>query len=464
MQNVSDNMIRTDSRKIVSGDTFVALRGISSDGHDYIEKAIQNGATKIIAEEGSYSVETVIVEDSRKYLEELLLSEYGYILDEMNIIGITGTNGKTTSCYLIYQALNKLNIPCSYIGTIGYYLDQKVKSLPNTSVDLADLYELLIDSYEKGYKHVALEVSSQGLAYGRLNGIKFNIAGFTNLTQDHLDFHHTMKGYALAKQQLFKQLKNNGKAIINVDDEYKEYFLLKDNHNITYGFNSSNYQIHNFKIYNDKTTFNYSNSLNSYMVKSDLVGKHNIYNLLLTISVLSELGIDSDKINSIIPLLQSPPGRMEKINFNNNLIIIDYAHTPDAISNIINSTKEFTEENIYVVFGCTGDRDKTKRPIMTKLVLDNCTKAIITIDDPHNEDPKQIVNDMTNNITNTNYEVILDRADAIEKGISLLKEKDTLLILGKGHEDVIIVGDKRIPFSDKTHVLNLIKSNKIENI
>lgn len=453
--------IKTDSRKVIPGDTFVALRGISSDGHDYIEKAIENGAVRIIAEEGEYSVETEIVEDSRKYLEKLLFEEYGDILNEMKIIGLTGTNGKTTSCYLIYQALNKLNISCSYIGTIGYYLDKKIKSLPNTSVDLCDLYELLVDSYEKGYKHVALEVSSQGLAYGRFNGIKFDIAGFTNLTQDHLDFHHTMKGYALAKQQLFKQLKTDGKAIINSDDEYKDYYLLNDNNNITYGLNSGDYQVSNFKTYSDKTVFNYCCENDNYVIKSELVGKYNIYNLLLTISILHELGIDLDKINSVIPLLKSPPGRMDKISYNDNLVIIDYAHTPDAVLNIINSTKEFTKGNIYVVFGCTGDRDKTKRPIMTRLILENTSSSIITVDDPHNEDPNLIVKDMLSGIEYHNYEVCLDREQAIIRGMNLLNKDDTLLILGKGHEDVIIVGNKRIPFSDKEKVLEYINLKKV---
>lgn len=456
-------MIRTDSRKVMPGDTFVALRGISSDGHDYIEKAIENGAVKIIAEEGNYSVETEIVEDSRKHLEKLLFEEYSNILNEMTIIGVTGTNGKTTSCYLIYQALNKLNIPCSYIGTIGYYLDKKVKSLPNTSVDLADLYELLIDSYKRGYKHVALEVSSQGLAYGRFNGVIFDIAAFTNLTQDHLDFHHTMKGYALAKQQLFKQLKNHGKALINSDDEYKDNYMLMGNNNITYGIDSGDYQITTFKTYNDQMTFNYSFAKDNYTLKTELVGEYNLYNLLLTISILHELGVNLDEINSVIPLLQSPPGRMDKINYNDNLIIIDYAHTPDAINNVINSVKEFTEGNIYVVFGCTGDRDKTKRPVMTKLVLENSKKAIITVDDPHNEEPNLIVKDMLDGIEFNNYEIELDRGKAIEKAIALLDKNDTLLILGKGHEDAIIVGNKRVPFNDKEKVLEVINL-KIEEI
>lgn len=212
--------IKTNSRKVKPGDTFVALRGISSDGHSYIDKAIEAGATKIIAEEGNYSVETVIVKDTRIYLEELLYKTYKDMLDDMTIIGLTGTNGKTTSCFLIYEALNALKTKCAYIGTIGFYLEDKVCDLPNTSPDICDLYEMFIESYNNGYKHIVMEVSSQGLSYGRLNKIPFDIALFTNLTQDHLDYHKTMENYALAKTKLFHQLKENGVSIVNIDDSY----------------------------------------------------------------------------------------------------------------------------------------------------------------------------------------------------------------------------------------------------
>lgn len=455
--------IKTDSRKILPGDTFVALPGISSDGHDYIEKAIENGASKIIAEKGNYSVETLIVDDTRSYLNGLLASEYGHILNDMTLIGITGTNGKTTSSYLIYQILNKLNIPCCYIGTIGYYLGDKVRDLPNTSVDIADFYGLLIEAYEKGYKHAVVEVSSQGLAMDRFAGIKFNIGVFTNLTQDHLDYHENMENYALAKQQLFKQLKEDGKAIINSDDKYNDYYLLDENNNITFGLNSGDYKINNFKMNSLNTLFSYSFNNESYETNSKLIGKYNLYNLITSIAVVHELGINFDLLNKIVPVISAPSGRMDKINYLDNTIIIDYAHTPDAIENIINTVKEVLNGNLYVVFGCTGSRDKTKRPIMTNLVLSNATKAIITIDDPHDENPVEIVNDMLENNTFTNYKVELNRGKAIRLGIDLLSQNDILLILGKGHEEVIIMGDKRIPFNDRKEVLKYIEELKIKN-
>lgn len=451
--------IKTDSRKVVDGDTFVALPGISSDGHDYIETAIENGATKIIAQHGEYKVPTVIVPDTRVYLNDLLKQEYGYVINDMKIIGITGTNGKTTSCFLTYQILNKLGIKCAYIGTIGFYLKDKVRNLPNTSVDIADLYGLLVEAYENDYKYVCLEVSSQGLSMNRFKTISFDIAAFTNLTQDHLDYHKTMNNYCLAKQQLFKQLKKDGKAIINADDKYKDYYLLKDNNNITFGLNGD-YKIDDLKFTNKYSMLDYSYQNKNYQIKTNLIGEYNIYNLLTAIVICHELGLDLNKINSVLDNLNMPSGRMERIDYNNNLIIVDYAHTPDAISNIIKTIKPICKGNLYVTFGCTGSRDKTKRPIMTNIVLENVTKAIITIDDPHDEDPSDIVKDMLNGITFNNYEVCLDRKKAIHKGINLLKDNDILLILGKGHEEFIIFKDKKIPFNDKKEVLAYIEYKK----
>ena len=451
--------IKTDSRKVVDGDTFVALPGISSDGHDYIETAIENGATKIIAQHGEFKVPTVIVPDTRVYLNDLLKQEYGYVINDMKIIGITGTNGKTTSCFLTYQILNKLGIKCAYIGTIGFYLKDKVRNLPNTSVDIADLYGLLVETYENDYKYVCLEVSSQGLSMDRFKTISFDIAAFTNLTQDHLDYHKTMNNYCLAKQQLFKQLKKDGKAIINADDKYKDYYLLKDNNNITFGLNGD-YKIDGLKFTNKYSMLDYSYQNKNYQIKTNLIGEYNIYNLLTAIVICHELGLDLNKINSVLDNLNMPSGRMERIDYNNNLIIVDYAHTPDAISNIIKTIKPICKGNLYVTFGCTGSRDKTKRPIMTNIVLENVTKAIITIDDPHDEDPSDIVKDMLNGITFNNYEVCLDRKKAIHKGINLLKDNDILLILGKGHEEFIIFKDKKIPFNDKKEVLAYIEYKK----
>ena len=216
--------IQSDSRKIKKGDTFIALKK-NHDGHEYVMDAIRNGASRVIVEKGSYPVDTVIVSDTHKYLVEYLKNNYYDEIKDLKLIGITGTNGKTTTAFLIYEAFLNIGIKAAYIGTIGFYLDKKICNLPNTSVDICDTYNLLMDAYDNCYKVVVMEVSSHALANNRLCTINFDYAVFTNLTIDHLDFHKTMKNYALAKQKLFKMLKPNGKAIVNIDDSYSNYFI-----------------------------------------------------------------------------------------------------------------------------------------------------------------------------------------------------------------------------------------------
>ena len=449
--------IESDSRKIKPGDIFIALRGISSDGHSYINQAISNGASKIIAEEGEYSVETIIVDDTRKYLNNYLSEHYNKYLDEMNLIAVTGTNGKTTTAKLIHDALNMVGSKTAYIGTIGFYIGEKICNLPNTTVDVCDTYDLLMQAYDAGCNNVVMEVSSHALSMGRVETLKFDYAIFTNLTQDHLDYHKTMGNYALAKQKVFKQLKNSGIAIINNDDKYKEYFILEENKNVTYGFDDADYIILDYNMNSERTTFTYGHNNNNYEITTKLLGKYNAYNVLAVITLLSELGLKYEMIKDIIGKLDAPVGRMEIIKYKNNNIIIDYAHTPDAIEKIMLTLKDITLGKTYTVFGCTGDRDRIKRPIMTEIVASNSEYFIITNDDPHHEDPNIIVDDMIKDLEFTNYEIELDRKEAIIKGIKLLKENDVLFILGKGHEEFMIIGDDKVPFNDRKVVESYLK-------
>lgn len=454
--------IKTDSRKIKPGDTFVAVQCEENDGHKYIEKAIENGASLIVAEHGEYSVPTIIVEDTRKYLEEELKKNYSYVFDKLKLIGITGTNGKTTTAFITQKVLNKMGIKAASIGTIGYYVDTKVCSLPNTSPDLADLYDLFVDAYERGCEYVALETSSEALARGkRLAGLKFDYAVFTNLTQDHLNFHKTMENYAKAKKILFDNLKEDGKAIINIDDPYHTYYIKPNL--ITYGFNESDYQVTSYELNPNYTIFKYKHNGIENEIKLSIPGKYNIYNDLVAIILLEEAGSKYEEFKDIMSNLEAPDGRMNTVKYKNSTIIIDYAHTPDAVEKIINAAHEMTKGDIYTVFGCTGDRDRTKRPIMTELVTNLSTKAIITVDDLHNEDVNQIIDDMLKGLKNTNYEIELDRREAIKKGMALLKDNDILLILGKGHEEFIIVKDGKIPHNDLKAVKEIMEEENTSN-
>ena len=457
--------IKTDSRKVKQGDIFVALRGIVGDGHDFIPKAIENGASKIIAEEGTYSVPFEIVKDTREYLNNYLKDNYNDVLEQMNIIGITGTNGKTTTAYLIYNALNKLGKKCCYIGTIGFYKDKKVSNLPNTTPEVTEIYDMLVGAYEEGYRYAVIEASSEGLLHKRLENVPFSYAVFTNLTQDHLNIHKTMDNYAKCKQKLFNQLKAGGKAVINYDEANKHLFMMDYNTNITYGFTGGDYRISDYQMSIMGSNFTLISDGVKQNIKVPLIGKYNIYNVLVTIVILKELGINHYEIIDVLENIDSPPGRMEMVEYKNNRIIIDYAHTPDALLNVISTVKEVCDGKIYTVFGCTGDRDRTKRPIMMKLVTDLCDKAIVTCDDIHNEDPNRIVDDMLEGNINTNYEIELDRKQAIIKGINMLDTNDALLILGKGHEEVMIVKDnKKIPFNDKKTVLEYLESKNVIRI
>ncbi len=452
--------ITTDSRKVQPGDIFVAVKGYTVDGHDYIEKAIENGASKIICNHGSYAVETIVVEDTLGYMSTYLKEHYGTYLEKMKMIAITGTNGKTTTACLLHNALNSVGLKCAYIGTIGFYVGKKICSLNNTTPALDELYRLFMEAYEMGCKYLVMEVSSQGLANRRVEHILYDYAVFTNLTQDHLDFHKTMGNYALAKQQLFRQLKPGGKALVNADDPFKEYYLLEENDNITFGLQTGDYKAENIRMTHRGSSFRLRTKEFLEMIETPLIGNYNIYNVLVVIVLLLQLGLSIEEVKNIIAKLKAPDGRMDTVAYGTNSIVVDYAHTPDAIKNLLDTMKGVATSHIYVVFGCTGDRDRLKRPIMTKMVTDMVDYAIITIDDPHNEDPRHVVKDMLEGLDNTNYEVILNRGKAIERGIDLLKEEDILLILGKGHESVIIMKDQKIPFNDKEHVIQYIKEKE----
>lgn len=449
--------LKVDSRKIEKGDTFLALRGVATDGHDYIESAIENGAAKIIAEEGNYSVETEIVKDTREYLSKYLKDYYKDMLKDMKIIGVTGTNGKTTVAYLTYQALWKFGIKAAYIGTIGFYIKEKIKYSINTTPDIYDLYEMMKQAYDEGCRVFIMEVSSEGIGHGRIKYFDFDMAFFTNLTQDHLNYHKTMENYALAKQQLFKQLKDNHPAVVNIDDEYKDYFLLDKNKNITYGYDKeADYQLLDSDMSLKGTHYNFKHDGKTYKVFTTLYASYNIYNTMGVIILLHELGYDYDEIIKVLPTLLPPDGRLDIVKYNTNSIIVDYAHTPDAFEKLLTDIKKIKENHVYVVFGCDGSRDRLKRPIMANLVLDNTDYAVITNGGPRDEDPNQIIKDIINPLKQENYEIIMDRRLAIVKGISLLEDKDILLILGQGHEEFLPVKDKKIPFKDKDVVIEVL--------
>lgn len=401
--------ISANSKK--GNNIFVSLN------NKYIDDAINNGFKKIIVSKSKFKA----VKSTRKYLEKYLKKYYYKQIKDVILIGVTGTNGKTSTSYLIYQALNLAGIKCSYIGTIGFYLENDIKKLNNTTPDICDLYEMIIESINCGCKAVVMEVSSHALKLGRVNTLKFDYAILTNITEDHLDFHKTYKDYYKTKMSIFKKLKKKGTKISDI-------------------------KIENYDINNDY--FEYNNKIYNTKIK----GEYNIKNIIPSIIILDKMNIDSRKI---IPQLCLPPGRMQIINYKNNFIIIDYAHTPDAMEKIISTVKIMNHNKIITIFGCGGNREKEKRPKMGEIASLLSDYVILTNDNPRDENPKEIIREIKQNMNN-NYKIIYDRKKAIQEGIKMLKVNDVLLILGKGHEEYQIIDNKKIFFSDLCTVYDII--------
>lgn len=446
--------IKTDSRKVVKGDTFIALKGNTVDGHDFIDSAIKNGAEKIICEHGKYDVDTINVSDTHEYLKNYLVNNYSKEFEDLKLIGVTGTSGKTTTCFLTYQILNKLGIKTCYIGTIGCYIDNDVVELSNTTPDILELYNLLLTAKEKGCKVIVMEVSSHSLAEERIKGLKFDVCAFTNLSQDHLDFHKTMEEYCKCKVKIINYLKDNGKIIVNVDDEYSKYFICDKS--LSLGINGSNYKIKEFHMENTHTDILFNVNNDSYEVRTNLIGKFNVYNYLTSLALINNLGISVNDIINVTDSIHAPVGRAQIVKVGTSIAVIDYAHKPDAVSKIIPLFREVTKGKIITIIGCGGDRDPKKRPIMGNIATRLSDYVILTNDNPRTEDEKLIMKDILEGITTNNYEVIYDRKEAIKKGISMLKDNDCLLILGKGHEDYQIIGRTKIHLSDYEEVIKNI--------
>lgn len=450
--------LKTDSRKVKPGDTFIAIRNVNRDGHDYIPQAIKNGAARVIVEEGDYDVETVVVEDTRAYLKDYLYKHYYPYFKDMKLIGVTGTNGKTTIGYMMYQMMTMLDIPCAYMGTIGFYYCGNFIKMVNTTPDVDVLYEYFIKAKDAGCKVLVMEVSSHALAKDRIYGLEFDEVAFTNLTQDHLDFHKTIENYANAKQLLFKKTRGKKIAVINGDDPHASHFELEGNQNLLISDQKGDVLIQDIEFSHLGTTFTFKYQEKEYQTHIQMVGRYNVYNYLTAMLLIHELGYEIDTILALNTKLKAPKGRMELIVYGTNGIFVDYAHTPDATLNVLESAQEFKKGRIITIIGCGGDRDTTKRPIMGEIACKHSDHVIITDDNPRTEDPQKIINDILKGVSG-DYEVINDRHLAIAKGMSLLKENDILMILGKGHEDYQIIGTEKIHFSDQEEVEKYIREH-----
>lgn len=450
--------IKTNSRKVKPGDTFVAIKGFTVDGHDYIEDAIKAGATKIVCEHGSYSVETLVVPSTKEWIQKYIVDNYKDEVNKLSIIGVTGTNGKTTTCFLTYQALKKLGVNAAYMGTIGFYYGDTKYELNNTTPEILDLYSYFIEALEQGVTDVVMEVSSHSLCEKRVEGLEFSEVAFTNLTEDHLDYHKTMENYLNAKLLILKQIKKDGVVIVNNDDDYGKYFEVGNYK--TLGYSGDNYKILDYSQTDKGTLISFMVEGKKYEIETNLRSKFNVYNYLTCLALLNNLGFSIDEIAEVTKSIYPPKGRCEQISVNGGEAVIDYAHTPDAVDKIISAFLENKKGKVITIVGCGGDRDPLKRPIMGNIASEKSDYVIFTSDNPRTEDPKAILDDIIKGVRKDNYEVEIDRPTAIRKGLDMIGKNDVLLILGKGHEDYQIIGHTKHHLDDAEEVRKYLEAHK----
>jgi UDP-N-acetylmuramoyl-L-alanyl-D-glutamate--2,6-diaminopimelate ligase len=461
--------ITSNSKQIKPGFLFVAIKGNRQDGNQFIKEAISRGAGIIVVEKKlpsvSYpgKVKFLAVDDCRKFFAQSTHKFYGAPSSKIKVAGITGTNGKTTISYLIEAIAKESGYSCGVIGTINYRFGGKTMAAKNTTPGAGDLQNLLARMHGQKVKYCAMEVSSHALDQGRVAGVNFRRAIFTNLTQDHLDYHKSLEKYFSAKAKLFSSLGVSATAIINNDDRYSRRIKrLTGARILTYGIkNNSRVMAKDIHFGMQTTDFLLVAPGIKTRIKTSLVGRHNIYNLLAAVCWGISEKLPAAKIKLAIEKFKHVPGRLEKIkSAKNQNIFVDYAHTPDALYNVISALRPLVKGKIVVIFGCGGERDKLKRPKMGKVVTELADYAIITSDNPRSEDPSQIIKDIRQGIRKDNYCVVIQRGQAIRKGLSLINKEDCLLIAGKGHENYQVLKNKILKFSDQKVVRKCLKLMK----
>jgi UDP-N-acetylmuramoyl-L-alanyl-D-glutamate--2,6-diaminopimelate ligase len=466
--------IAYDSRRVQRNGMFVALRGEKSDGHEFIGQAIEKGASIIVAEreEQNPRATTLVVENTRTALADFAATFYGHPARKLKLAAITGTNGKTTTTFLIKHICENAGLRCGLIGTVRYEIGERVLPAIRTTPESLDLQELLAQIVNAGCKAAAMEVSSHALAQDRTRGIEWNVAVFTNLTQDHLDFHGTMKSYFESKSKLFTGLANQKKkrkpvAIVNIDDRYGEQLLDKIDKRtavITYGMGlRAEFRASNYRVESSGTSYQLDARGRSYLVRVPLIGRFNVTNSVAALAAANALGINLR--DAVFSLGKSPqvPGRLELVPAKRQFqVFVDYAHTPDALGNVLKTLRELEPQRLIAVFGCGGNRDRQKRPLMAEIVDRHADYAIITSDNPRKENPETIIAEIEKGFRSTHYEKIVDRTQAINRAVELARPHDIVLIAGKGHENYQEFADHTIPFDDIQVARRAIEDHPVE--
>lgn len=473
-QNVSIQDITADSRAVKPNSLFIALDGATVDGHNYIDKAVAAGAVAVIVSKPvtvSTDVCVITVDDTRQAMMTCVPYFFDYPANRMRMVGVTGTNGKTTTTHMIRHILKAQGFKVGVIGTVHIMIGDTSYPIHNTTPDVVDLQHILHQMVQENVEYCVMEVSSHALALGRVSGVEFDTAVFTNLTQDHLDFHKTFENYLAAKCKLFEQVsapnqvKDNKGAVINIDDSYGHRVIEKTTApTITYstlGKGTLNASDVHMSTKKSQYTVNYNGE--SYPVSMNTTGLFNVYNTLAAIGACLQEGISMEAIDTALKTFSSVPGRFELIEEGQDFaVVVDYAHTPDGLQNILETAKAIKENRIIIVFGCGGDRDATKRPIMGRIAAEYGDKIYVTSDNPRTEDPVQIVKDVEVGVKEalrdgTSYEVIVDRREAINHAIHDAKAGDIVIIAGKGHENYQILKNETIHFDDREEARKALK-------
>ena len=474
--------IAYDSRLVGPGFVFVAVKGFTFDGHDFIKDAIDRGSAAIVME---YAVEKtgaidlaaqgrtafIEVSDSREALALISAAYYGHPSRRLSLIGITGTNGKTTTSFITKSIIDAGGNRTGLLGTICYMTGKQPLTSVNTTPESLDLQRYLNEMADNNITYSVVEVSSHAMTLKRIEGCFFNVAAFTNFTQDHLDFHETMDEYFLAKSTIFSYLKDGGTAVLNVDDPALRQFAMTLNCNvITCGIEqdalirAENIEIGEKNILDNGKTVKYGIAFDvctpgsRFRVRSRLTGRMNVYNILLSAGIARALGISEEVIQKGVSEAMPVEGRFETIDEGQNFrCIIDYAHTEDALKKIIEEAKLITEGRVITVFGCGGDRDRTKRPLMGHVADALSDHIVVTSDNPRSEEPEEIIKDIVKGINDGGYSLIPDREEAIRYAVLMAEKGDTVLVAGKGHEDYQEIKGVRHHFSDREVLMNILK-------
>ncbi len=466
--NVTD--INIDSSKVYANNVFIAMIGSNTDGHIYIDNAIKNGAKTVIyqndIENFAENINYIKVDSTKKALAIICKNFYKDLSSKMTLIGVTGTNGKTTTTTLVHDFYGFMGIRSTLIGTEGVFINEVKYNTLNTTPDVLTIYEILRKSYNIGIRKVIMEVSSIAVKELRIYGLEFKIIGYTNLTHDHLDYHKSFTDYLYSKARFLASFSNKKtKFILNKDDKY--FNIMNEMSGInTYTYshtNKSDYEILNIDYHDfDSMDFVLSVKGKYTNIHTKFIGLFNAYNITLFIAITLNLKFKMRDIKRFIKYMRYVPGRLERVKIGNKNFIIDYAHTPSGVEEVLNNVALFTSSKILTIIGCGGNRDTEKRPIIGEIVTRLSDYVILTNDNPRYEDELEIIDDIVSGITNTNYEIILDRKEAIKKAAIEYGNTHIILILGKGNENYQIINNKHYEFNDK-NIVNKIMEELVDD-